>query len=582
MSGPRIEGLEEAQRRQAQQLSHRFRKLDALTRYVDGTQYDGKPHFLYPGIDCPLHERAPCIVDPIVETAIAQHVDFAIGEKRFPKLTTGASEDESDLGGSGLTERQSKTLDQFIAVLVDHARLQDVSQDALGAAEACGTACVILAARDGCLEAESIDAKEAEPTFGPDGKSLVKVEHRRPYIDITKGQDGVLRAKCLVYRRVIDEQADTVYVPAEAPPDGKEPSWSVDKAKSAKHSLGFVPAVWWRFRVGSRRIDNVDGEALHRALFDEIDALNTALSQRHRAALYAGDPQLWETGVDENEQVAPMGEEPRAGVVTGHHIVDGQPVSYSKFGFNERPRGGARRKGAGTVWRYQSAESQVGMLTLPGDALKSLDEHCSDLEDKIHRALSYTAASPESVKGAMSGKALAFLFARTTTFVDRLRRDLWDGFLCPLLSVALRLVHVLEQRAAGSLFLTGTKKALPILTRFVREQEGSAAWMPPRIKPTWGAYFDASAEDEKATVETAKAAFEAKLVTREIAVEKLRGIFAFESAAEIAEQLDKEAEEAEAKQAEMMAEQAAAKAPPGAKPGLAKPKPTAAKPPGAP
>jgi hypothetical protein len=551
MTGPRIEGLDEAHKRHAQQLTHRFHALDKVARYVAGTQYEGRPHFLYPGVDVPLHERAPCIVAPVVATAIAQHVDFALGEGRFPKLTTGASEDESDLGGSGLTERQSKTLDQFLAVLVEHARLQDVSQDALGSAEECGTACVVVGARNGCLEVESLDAKEATPTFGPDGRTLLSIEHRRPYIEISKGQDGVLRAKCLVYRRVVDEQADTVYLPAEAPPEGREPKWSVDKARTAEHGLGFVPAVWWRFRLGSRRIDSLDGEAIHKALFDEIDALNMSLSQRHRAALYAGDPQLWETGVDENEQVAPMGEEPRAGIVAGHHIVDGKPVSFSKFGFNERPRGGARRKGAGTVWRYQSAESQVGMLTLPGDALKSLDEHCSDVESKIHQALAYTAADPENVRGAMSGKALAFLFARTTMFVDRARRDLWDGFLSPLLSVALRLVHTLETRAPGSLYLTGTKKALPILARFMREQEAGAQWMPPRIKPIWGDYFTASAEDEKAVVETCKAAFEAKLVTREIACEKLRGIFTFESATEIAEQLDEEAEEAAAAELEV-------------------------------
>lgn len=543
MHGRRIEGLEEAQRRLRDQLPPRFWRLDALHRYVDGTQYEGRPDFFSPENDCPLQERAPCIVAPVVESAIAQHVDFALGEGRFPKLTTGIAEDESDLGGSGLTEKQSKTVDQFISLLVEHARLQDAAQDALASAEGTGTAVAVVAARAGCVEVETLDPRYAAPVFSKDGRTLDSIDVRQPYIDIYQDAGGGLRARCLVYRRAIDAQRDVVYLPAEAPPDGREPKWAEDKAKSAEHGLGFCPAIWWRFRVGSRRVDSIDGRAIHTALLDEVDSLNFGLSQRHRAALYSGDPQLWETGVDENEQVAPMGSEPRATIMTGNKIVDGLPVKYSKFGFTERAKM-ARRKGAGVVWRYERAESKVGMLTLPGDALSALDDHCSDLESKLYEALSHTQASPENVKGAMSGKALGFLYARTTTHVDRVRRDLWDGFLCPLVSMVLRLVYVVETRSAGSLYVTGAKKALPILSRFLRETAGGSDWHPPRIKPVWGRYFDASAEDQLSEVRVSKEAFEGGLITRELAVEKLRGVFQFESAAEIAEQLDEEAAEA--------------------------------------
>jgi hypothetical protein len=88
------------------------------------------------------------------------------------------------------------------------------------------------------------------------------------------------------------------------------------------------------------------------------------------------------------------------------------------------------------------------------------------------------------------------------------------------------------------------KAISPLLAKFERDVDGGqTVWLPPRVTPAWGVYFTATAEDEKATVETAKAAFEGKLMTRELAIEKLRGVFQFESAEVLAEELDKQAEE---------------------------------------
>jgi hypothetical protein len=219
-------------------------------------------------------------------------------------------------------------------------------------------------------------------------------------------------------------------------------------------------------------------------------------------------------------------------------LRDASGRTYTGFGYAERPRN-ARRKGAGTVWRYESPDAKVAMLTLPGDALRAIDEHARDLDDRISQALGYTKASPETIKGALSGKALGFLYARTTAHCDRLRQDLWDGFMRPALSMLLRMAHVIDKGAPGSLYVPGIGKARKVLARFSRTDEaGALRWMPPRLTPTWGRYFEQSADDDLAEVRLAKEAFAAGLVTRELAIERLRGVFAFDSASELAKAIE--------------------------------------------
>jgi len=517
-------------------ITPRTVRLERFEHYTKGTQYAGREDFLTPTTDVPLLERAPCIVYPAVESAIRQHVDLALGEGRFPKLTTGVGEDEED-DLFGLSGDDSETLDTFIANLSEHARFVDVCQDALEAAEGISSTCCVYSFDGfGTLRAEHVETCHAEPTFDASG-ALVRLEIKYPYVELYAAEEGKVRARCMFYRRIVDADGDTVFQPAEVKHKGVEPTAGVDQERSVAHGLGFVPCVWYAFKRRKKGVP--DGCAVHETLLDELDALNFSLSQRYRAALYSGDPQMVETGVDQNEQVAPTGSQPRASL---KEMRDGDRTIVG-FGYSERPRS-ARRKGAGVVWRYENPDAKVAMLTLPGDALQAITDQCDDLLDKIEGVLGYTGTSPEQVKGALSGKALGFLYQRTTSFVDRVRSDFWHGFMLPSLSVMLRMALTAHNASPGSVYISGITKAAPILERFNREVAGAGKrWFTPRIKPVWGRYFEQGAEDEKAAVETAAMAFEKGLMTRTIAIEKLRGVFVFQSAAEIAEMLDKEAEQ---------------------------------------
>lgn len=529
-----IEGLHEAERLVAQLRSDRHAKLDRLERYVLGTQYEGRPDFLAPEVDSPLLERAPNIVYPAVAAAIRQHSDFALGEGRFPTLSTGQAEDESGLDDDlGLSEPDSKTLDAFLSHLCEHLRLSDVCQDALDSAESVGSVAAVLCARMGRLEVETIDAKDATPVFCADGRSLLAIDISYPFVDVTKTPNGKRKARVLIYRRVVDATSDTVYIPAEVESESVDPVWKADPAQTVEHGLGFCPAVWYAFKRKGLSIADYDGHAIHEHIMDELDALNFGLSQRGRAALYSGDPQMYETGVRPGEDPAPLG---RSAVPVSDGM-GGIDATY-RFNTSERPRN-ARRKGAGTVWTYESEESKVGLLVLPGDALKAIDQHCADLEEKISIVLGHTKASPEQVRGAVSGKALGFLFSATTSFCDRVRSDLWAGFMAPLLSLALRMVAALP---TGSLYIVGARNVQGLLRGFMRSVTGmdEPVWFGPRITPTWGAYFTPTSMDELETVRTVAEARRENLIPIGTALEKLRSVFRLDNVAAIVDALDAE------------------------------------------
>lgn len=542
-----VKGEEQARALAASLFTARTTKLETFEHYYNGTQYEGREDFFAPKNPVPLLERAPCVVYPVVEAAVRQHADFALGEGRFPTFTTGIGEDDED-DLFGLSEDDSETLDRFLVKLCEHSRFVETCHYALMAGESIGSACVVYSFDGfGSLRAEHIEACHAEPTFDSDG-SLVKLEIKYPFIDLFDAEDGTVRARCMFYRRVIDSNADTVFKIAEVIHKGVEPRAGIDKERTTEHGLGFVPAIWYAFKRPWHKAGHFDGRPIHHSQLDEIDALNFSLSQRHRAALYTGDPQVVEVGVGESENVAPSGAAPRA---TLKELRDSSGRTIYGFGYSERPRS-ARQKGAGVVWRYENPDAKVAMLALPGDALKAVSEHAADLQNKIEAVLGYTGTSPEHVRGTLSGKALSLLFGRTTAFVDQVRNDFWSGFMLPSLSLMLRMVYEVNGRSPGSVYISGVTKTAPILERFNRDvADAGKRWFAPHIKPVWGRYFEAGPEEETAVVNTAATAFEKGLIPRAIAIEKLRGVFVFQSAQELAEELDKADEEEQQKALEM-------------------------------
>ena len=390
--------------------SARYLRLDRLERYVAGTQYEGRPSWFDDSVE--LFSRAPCIVAPIVKTAIASHVGMIF--RKAPVITSAPDEDETKIDPNfGLSEDNSKKLDAGIVQVMRHANLMTVSKEVLRRAMGGSSAVAVPAIRNGRLAVDVMSAKWCTPKFDPkDNRKVESLEIKYPFLqDKQEAATGKWYKVVMLFRRVIDETKDTTFQPVEAPERPEiEPVWTPDADKTVEHNLGFCPVVWYKFMGQCGATHEIDGEAIHAGVLDEITGLDFAVSQRQRAVLYNADPITYETGVQE-------GFIPTETVTSSAYMG---PMDASENAQWRRPAGPGkqgRKRGPGQVWQYLNPEAKVGQLTLPSDAVQAIQVNAADLKDTICSALRWNPIDPkEMASGAtLSGRALEILYTDQVT-----------------------------------------------------------------------------------------------------------------------------------------------------------------------
>jgi hypothetical protein len=536
----------------------RARSLDMFERYVRGTQYEGRASWW--DTSKPLFERAPCVVYPIAKSAIVSHVAMVLGGHRFPVITSGTDEDDTAFDSEfGISEVDSAVLDRFIKVMVRQARLPVVCRGLLTKAMSCGTSVAIPCIRDGRFHVETVPAKFCDVEFIEDSECIVKtLEYSFAYIDIQqKDPAGRPVARCLVFRRVIDERTDTTYEPAEVSArDDAKPQWKVKR--QVKHGFGFCPVVWYRFQAEETSAAVVDGEPLHGTLLDEITAMDFAVSQRHRATLFCTDPILVEIGVE-------PGFNPTS-VVRGSILFApgpdgaGDSAAMNHWAGGSRPATSGRQRSPGLAYQYPEG-ADVKLLTLAEGAMQAATENAADIEQKICETIRWCPLDPKTMQSGatLSGRALEWLHKKQIEFDDEIREEFGTDCILRLVDMLLRIVLHAGTTDKG-VYIAGLGQVLPILQRFMREQEqddGSTvpAWMRPDLRLKWGDYFKPNEQDQKARGECIRADYEAGLINLTTAVEANAAFYGYENPAQYAEDL--EHQKAKKKTAEMEALHAA-------------------------
>lgn len=547
--------------------SPRFCRMETYQKYWDGTIYDDRVPFLDMTSEVPLLERAPCVVYPIVRAATASLTSMSMGLGKFPEILSMTSEDDSTFDARfGLSVEESVILDAGVKKIVDQSRLPAVTMQICETALYTGTAVVIASIDQGKLKVGQIDAKTCTPTFDKTQRDVVNsLEVSYRYIDeYWEDSESAWCKRVMQYRRVIDAKADTTFVPVEVTHEKHFPTPNTpDKDKTVFHGLGFCPVLWYARNITSQEAQSIDGKPIHWGLASQLDALHFAYSQRHRAALYAGDPQLWEAGASPEDTRMPMGRVSFAAQPTADNPQGKAKNNGWVFGSGARGGRMARKKGPGTVWSYESPEAKLGLLTLPGDALKAIDLHAADLRIKITEALGTTFVDPSQLKGAgdISGKTLAFIFALQVATCNAIREDFGRKLLLPLMNMLYRII--LSPPAKDGLYLSGVKDLMKVLRKFQAPVQNSGLrWFEPAQKLVWGPYFEASDVDEATRTATAMQTWTAGGITLKTAVEHVRDIFAINNVDQYVEQLQKE--NAVKAQAEMQQQMALASAKGGA------------------
>lgn len=463
-----INGYADAAAKVVKRMSPRAHRLAQLERWVEGTQYDGMADWF---ADVPIAEKAPCIVEPIVADAIESHVDMVLGEGRFPALTTRPGEDEdTDDDDGALSEEDSDALDKLIAGSLEQSRFRAICRESLSMAMGCGSVGVIYGARAGRLAGDTVKARWCEPEFEDDQRTVKKLVIEYPYVDSYQEPNGDWKVRAMVFRREIDGARDITMKPA--PADVAKPNWQ--PASESVHGLGFCPVIWYPFFRGCSIAGQIDGKAPHATLLGEIRAHDVSLSQRHRAALYCGDPQWTEAGVELGSNPSAKARAAEAKVTANGGAPSADNPVIGTYREATGPESAARKKHPGTVWQYEDKDVNVTLHQLNGDALKAINDDGADIRLKLMQALAYVPLDPEQssiLRGSLSGKALESLRERQLNRDDRIRDDFSDGFIKPSVSMLLRICLV---KGAG-LRVRGLKRALPVLSRFASEPTSAVA-----------------------------------------------------------------------------------------------------------
>lgn len=555
----KIEGYAEALKIFERNVSPRYQQLQNLENWAQGRQYNGLSDWF--NQKKPLWERAPCFVYLLTRESIESKVDLVLGEGRFPEITSSPGEgdpladvQENGADQSALSKQDSKLIDAFIGRALKQAKFYSAAREALFSGQEVSTAVLIFGVRKSKLFCDTTKAQWCEPTLDVDGECL-KLEIKYPYLDPYKDDRGRWKMRVRLFRRVIDDKTDTTYLPGDAKESGEEPQWVEDKDQVFKHNLGFCPVVWYPFMRGCSAVNQIDGHAPHELLLDEIRCLDFSLSQRHRAALYAGDPQWTECGVTPGfnptapARTAMVPGTPDGGPVTGVTGSNPPTTYWGETGGDSQP---ARMKSPGGVWQYPNKDTKVELHTLPPDALKAVSEHAGDFRMKVCEMLAHVPLDPDAISHIrnLSGKALESLRKRELNRCDRIRDDFGDNCLLPAINLILRICGLYISQRSKDLNLAGLKKVAGILTQIQEDDELS-------LRLVWGDYDDPDPTEENQIVTATVTAHKEGVITDRMAMSKLAGVYDIENVDEAVDALrDEKADRQALALAQTQAEQA--------------------------
>lgn len=531
----------------------RYKELHKLRQYLKGEQYDGRPDF-FTGVSSrggdpvPLRERKPCVIYPMPRGTVEQVVKFTFGEQRFPKVGIEKVEADDAIAGLTLSQEDAEFLEGFAAGIIENAQLRPGIRRTMRQGVAIGVTCAIVSLKAGRFVLRLANAEDVFPTFkgGDPSDELERLTWAYRFSKSVPGPDGRPVTKTFWYRLDVDQQSFHEYAQVEDEP-GKPPIWTIADTKS--HGLGFVPARWIR-NASNEGETGIDGFSLYGEFLDEFDALNFALSQRHRGLNTLGVPQPWETGVEEDDGPAAAGR-----VAMGYSPSDGEsPHGRVNQLRPARPMGGTQ------MWSYRSDKAKVGMLETTGKAFEAATNHVNDVRGRILESMGVVLVSVSEImgrtsQGQMSAKFLELAYEPLLALVDEMRCSWWEGALKPLIELMMRWV---AQVGGKGILIAGAERAAPMLAKFTVETTDGPIWFAPKMTPNWGPYFSAGPEEVGKMVDAATKARDGRLVPEKDAAKFVLPAFGRDDVTEAIEEIEEDRAVAAERDAEDLANQAAA------------------------
>ena len=278
-------------------LTPRQMELDALWQWYCVKRYDGRKldwngdqiadeietetissqgfvpsGFQRAGGDIPIKYRKPSAPYALARVVVNRFTGLLFSEGKQPKI---------------VVEGDAQTEDWINAAL-EYANIWALMNLSRQYGGAIGSMAMGFQYIDARPVIEVHDPRWCEPTFVSRGSFELKRFEKRYLFPVDEKDEETqeVGTEWYWYRRVIDQQTDTLWEPVPVQ-DGDEPVWDELPHESVRHGFGFVPVVW----VQNKPIqDAPDGAPDCEGIFDAIETIDKLVAQSVKGTLANADP----------------------------------------------------------------------------------------------------------------------------------------------------------------------------------------------------------------------------------------------------------------------------------------------------
>lgn len=475
-------------------MRREMRDMISRQRYIP-------PGFVDAGGDTlPMDFRRPAAPLGIVRTIVSRFTGLLFSHKRHPQI---------GIPGDVRTE-------DYVNGLLEYGGFWSTAMLFRNQGGAMGSACFGFKFVNSNCVFEALDPRWCTPEFVGQGyQELSKLTIQYTY---SKEEYDELAEKhkrvWYWYRRVIDTETDTLWVPVKCKEHGKEPPWDYIKKNTIQHGFGEIPYEWVQ---NTQSDDDVDGDPDAVGCYDMVRVVDQLLSEVWSGTIANCDPTLTMiTDMDLN----------------------------------------AIKKGSDNAIRLNQGSS-AQYLELGGNGPRTGLEVAKAIEERIFRL---AQCVPDNVLYESNGEKTATeierIFSSMLEKADMIRGQYGPAItrMCEKLIRAAKIIATVRELEDGRL----VRGKINVPPRTVTQPDGDVVELPRVVGNgtacviSWPPYYRASFMDIQTAVNMTTQAKDAEVLTKESAIRYIAPLMGIDPLKEIIslKRAEDAAQEAEAASAE--------------------------------
>ncbi len=383
--------------------------------------------------------------------------------------------------------------EDFISALAEESSLWATMMLIRSLGGAMGTIVVGFKFIDGKPRLEPHDPRWVRPVFADrETLKLKAIDKRYMYPVEDQNSEGGWETLWYWHRRLIDDTRDVVFKPVQVD-EGQEPLWVEDPDLTVEHNLGFCPAVWVQ---NIPVLDDVYGEPDCHGVYDQIESMDRLLSQAQRGIIRNCDPTVFVATDDKIEGGLMKGSD------NAIYLSKGSSADYMEAAMTGPEA--AQEMADGT--RAKILEIAQCVLDTPDDSTQK------------------TATEVRNDSEAMHSKA------------DKFREQYGKRCIKPLLEMMVAAAAKVNVQLPPKVTVKDKQ------TETKQRKLGKSN----NVQIHWGPYTDTSPQDALQSVQTAAAAYAAKIIDLEHAVRFIAPYFRVEDISVLVKKIEEEAKKQQA------------------------------------